>query len=191
MSCSTQNSDLNSAPWHFKSTQFEPCAWDVHLIDFHFCEDTRPEAQLAKAREQHSTLLSKLRTHHYNKVQLNTILYGVIGTTYTEYTDTPLKNLGLNYNPISKLKRKLIEHVIKQAAKLTQTRYLLHIWRTPGANLADQVELGAWRAIPPILISSICSLSWWGGAWCKHLHIPFSIIMLGVWLPASSFPFFS
>jgi len=42
-SCSTQFTDLNSAPSHFDSNQFDPRMWDVHLIEFKFCEDTRPE----------------------------------------------------------------------------------------------------------------------------------------------------
>jgi len=93
ISCSTQFTDLNSAPSHFDSIQFEPRTWDVHLIEFKLCEDTRPEAQLARAREQHSMLVSNLRRQSYSRVHLHTILCGVMGTTYTHYTDSPLKAL--------------------------------------------------------------------------------------------------
>jgi len=34
ISCSTQFTDLNSAPSHFDSNQFNPRTWDVHLIEF-------------------------------------------------------------------------------------------------------------------------------------------------------------
>ena len=61
ISCSTHFTGLNSAPSHFDSNQFDPRTWDVHLIEFKFCEDTRPEAQLTRAREQHSMLVSNLR----------------------------------------------------------------------------------------------------------------------------------
>ena len=60
ISCSTQFTDLNSASSHFDSFQFDPHTWDVQLIKFKLCDDARPEAQLTKAREQHSKLLEKI-----------------------------------------------------------------------------------------------------------------------------------
>jgi len=33
-----------------------PSCWDVHLIEVKYCDDTRPEQQLARATEQHIRL---------------------------------------------------------------------------------------------------------------------------------------
>ena len=68
----------------------------VHLIELKYCEDTRPEPQHAKAREQHSLLINRHRGQNYNRVRLHTILCGVMGTIYIDYTDSHLKDLGLN-----------------------------------------------------------------------------------------------
>jgi hypothetical protein len=148
-SCSTQLTDLNSAPRHFESNQFNPHTWDVHLLELKFCEDTRPEAQLARAREQHSLLIDRLRSHHYNSVKLHTILCGVMGTIYSNYTDTPLRELGLNSYQNSKLTHKLNGHAIRQASKLIRTRYTLQKNRNVGANTTGQMELGASARNPP------------------------------------------
>ena len=38
-----------------------PSTWDVHLIEFKYCDDTRPESQLQKATKQHSRLVAILK----------------------------------------------------------------------------------------------------------------------------------
>jgi hypothetical protein len=42
-----------------KDKKLNPNQWEVHLIEFKFCEDTRPDPQLQKAKAQHSMLMPK------------------------------------------------------------------------------------------------------------------------------------
>ena len=42
-----------------KNKRLNPNQWEVHLIEFNFCEDTRPDPQLQKANAQHSMLIAK------------------------------------------------------------------------------------------------------------------------------------
>ena len=43
---------------HYKDEKLNPLQWEVDLIEFKFCQDTRPEdPQLQKAKAQHSVLL--------------------------------------------------------------------------------------------------------------------------------------
>jgi hypothetical protein len=58
----------------------------VHLIDFKFCEDTRPDLQHQKAKAQHSVLISNLHRQGCWEVKLHVILVGVMGTTYKDHT---------------------------------------------------------------------------------------------------------
>jgi len=53
-----------------------PSRWDVHLIEVKYCDDTRPEQQLAIATEQHNGLKHAL-AQQCHKVSLHTILIGV------------------------------------------------------------------------------------------------------------------
>jgi hypothetical protein len=41
-----------------KDKKSNPNQWEVHLIDFKFCEDTSPDPQLQKAKAQHSMLMA-------------------------------------------------------------------------------------------------------------------------------------
>ena len=111
----------------------------MQQIEFKFCEDTRPEAQLNRAREQHSMLVSNLQRQSYNKVHLHTILCGVMGTIYTHYTDSPLKSLGLDQYQCKKVTKELNKHSIKHTTRLIQTRYALQYSKSPRINGADQV----------------------------------------------------
>ena len=74
-----------------------PRRCDAHLIEFKHCENTRPEPQLRKAQEQHAALVNSFRNQGYTTVTLHVILTGVMGTIYIDYTDQPLKKLGLAY----------------------------------------------------------------------------------------------
>jgi len=58
-----------------------PLRWDVHLIEVKYCDETRPEQQLARATEQHNGLKHAL-AQQCHKVSLQTILIGVMGTIY-------------------------------------------------------------------------------------------------------------
>jgi hypothetical protein len=40
--------------------KLNPNQWEVHLIEFKLCEDTRPDPQLQKAQAQHSILIANL-----------------------------------------------------------------------------------------------------------------------------------
>jgi hypothetical protein len=70
-----------------KDKKLNPNQWEVHLIEFKFCEDTRPDPQLQKAKAQHSILIANLNRQEYREVKLHVILVGVMGTIYKDYTD--------------------------------------------------------------------------------------------------------
>ena len=63
-----------------KDKKLNPNQWEVHLIEFTFCEDTRPDPQLQKAKAQHSVLIANLNRRGYREVKLLVILVGVVGT---------------------------------------------------------------------------------------------------------------
>ena len=86
-----------------------PRRCDVHLIEFKYCEDTRPEPQLRKAQEQHAALVNSFRDRGYTTVTLHVILTGVMGTIYKDPTDQPLTELGFRL-PSCKMTRKLNDH---------------------------------------------------------------------------------
>ena len=67
------------------------------MIEFKYCEDTRPQNQQSKAEEQHTALIDLLRRRGYKKVKLHVILTGAMGTIYNKATDEPMiKHLGLD-----------------------------------------------------------------------------------------------
>jgi len=76
-----------------KDKKLNPNPWEVHLIEFKFCEDTRPDSQLQKAKAQHSMLMANLNRQGYREIKLHVILVGAMGTTYKGYTDKPLADL--------------------------------------------------------------------------------------------------
>ena len=45
----------------------DPNQWEVHLIEFRFCEDARPDPQLQEAKAQHSVLIADLNRQGYLK----------------------------------------------------------------------------------------------------------------------------
>jgi hypothetical protein len=102
----------------------------MQLIEFKFCKDTRAEALLTRAREQHSMLVSNLRRQSYNRVH-HTILCGVMGTIYTHHTDSPLNSLGLYHYQSKKVTKELNKHSIKHATRLIQTWYALQYSKFP------------------------------------------------------------
>ena len=78
-----------------KDNKLNPNQWEVHLIELNFCEDTRPDPQLQKAKEQHSMLINKLynianlNRQKYREVKLHVILVGAMGPS-TKTTQTNL-----------------------------------------------------------------------------------------------------
>jgi len=83
-----------------KDKKLNPNHWEVRLIEFKFCEDTRPDFQLQKAKAQHSMLIANLNRQGYREVKLHVTLVGVMGTFYKDYTDKPLANLNLDYHKV-------------------------------------------------------------------------------------------
>jgi hypothetical protein len=43
-----------------KDKKLNPNQCEVHLIEFNFCEGTRPDPQIQKAKSQHSMLIANL-----------------------------------------------------------------------------------------------------------------------------------
>jgi len=85
-----------------KDKKLNPNQWEVQLIEFKCCKDTKldPQLQLQKAKAQHSMLIENLNRQGYREVKLHVILVGVMGTIYKDYTDKHLADLNLNYNKI-------------------------------------------------------------------------------------------
>jgi len=54
-----------------KGKKVNPNQWEVHLIEFIFYEDTRPDPQFQKAKAQHSVLISNLHRQGYGEVKLH------------------------------------------------------------------------------------------------------------------------
>jgi len=94
-----------------------PSRWNVHLIEVKYCDDTRPELQLAGATEQHIGLKHAL-AQQCHKVSLDTILIGVMGTIYKCHTELPLSKLGLDRCRLTKLTLDLNTHSIQFATKI-------------------------------------------------------------------------
>ncbi len=86
-----------------------PLRWDVHLFEVKYCDDTRPEQQLARATEQHIRLKHAL-AQQCHKVSLRTILIGVAGTIYKCHTELHLSKLGLDLCRVRKLTLDLNTH---------------------------------------------------------------------------------
>jgi len=97
-----------------------PSRWDVNLIEVKYCDDTRPEKQLARATEQHNGLKHAL-AQQCRKVSLHTILIGVMGTIYTCHTELPLSKLGLDWCRVRKFSLDLRTHSIQYATKIKNT----------------------------------------------------------------------
>ncbi len=89
---------LHTTSWNKNGHQRDvqavhPSCWDVHLVEVKYCDDTRPEQQLARATEQHNGLKHAL-AQQCHKVSLHTILIGVMKTIYKCHTELPLSKLG-------------------------------------------------------------------------------------------------
>ena len=99
---------------HAHVKNLPPSNWDVPLIEFKYCDDTRPDSQLQKAEEQHRRLVrvAILKAQGCSKVSLLVILMGVMGTIYRSHRNTPLSKLGLEYCKAKKLTKDLNTHSI-------------------------------------------------------------------------------
>ena len=77
----TRNSNFQQLA---KDKKLKQNQWEAHLIESKFCEDTRPDPQLRKAKAQHSVLIGNLNRQGYREVKLHVILVGVMGTIYKD-----------------------------------------------------------------------------------------------------------
>ena len=124
--CSSSVTTRNSNFQHLdKDKKLNSLQWEVHLIEFKFCEDTSPDPQLQRAKAQHSVLIANLNRQGYREIKLHVILVGVMGTIYKDYTDKPLTDLILDYHKTKNLTQNLNEHSIRHASSLIKTRYAL------------------------------------------------------------------
>lgn len=69
----------------------------IYIVEIKTCIDTRHEAQLTAARDQHTNLIHRLVERGYAMNQIHTIpiLVGVSGTIYTQHTLRALEQLGV------------------------------------------------------------------------------------------------
>ncbi len=95
------------------------------LIEVKYCDNTRPEQQLAGATEQRIGLKHAL-AQQCHKVSPHTILIGVMGTIYKCHTELPLSKLGLDRCSIRKLTLDLNTHSIQYATKIINTSWRFH-----------------------------------------------------------------
>jgi len=136
--------------------------WEIHLIEFKYCEDPRPGPQLQKAKAQHSMLMGKPNIQGYREVKLYVILVGAMETIYKDYTDKSMADLNLDYHKLKKLTQKLNEHSIRHASALIKTRYALQQQSRIGSGCYGTAH------IPPdphkffFRVTIVC-------AWCGHL----------------------
>jgi len=123
-----------------KDNKLNSNQWKVYLIEIKFCEDTRPDPQLQKAKAQHSVLIINLNRQRYREVKLHVILIEVMGTIYKDYTGKPLADLNLDHHKIKQLTHKLNEYSIRHASALIKTRYALQYNKS---NNCQGLGLGA------------------------------------------------
>jgi hypothetical protein len=95
-------------------------AQGLTLIELKCCPDTRPEAQLERAREQHAALLAELESKGC-KARVVVILCGVGGLTYQQHTLQALLDLGVQRDKALKT----LEHMSVHAISASE-----HVYRT-------------------------------------------------------------
>ena len=101
--CSSRVTTRNSIYQHLAiDKKSNTNRWEVHLIEFKFCEDTWPDSRLQKAKAQRSMLIANLNRQGYREFKLHVILVGAMGTIYKDYADEPLADLNLDYHNIKK-----------------------------------------------------------------------------------------
>jgi hypothetical protein len=79
-----------------KDKKQNPNQWEAYLNECKFCEGTRPDPQLCKAKAQHNMLMA----NGYKNVKLHVFFVGAMGTTYKDYADKPVAGLNLDYHKI-------------------------------------------------------------------------------------------
>jgi hypothetical protein len=105
-----------------------PNQWEVQLIEFKLCEDTRPDPQLQKAKAQHSILMANLNRQGYREIKLHMILVEAMGTIYKDYTDKPLQTLiwiTIRLNTVQSIDTQTERTLQQTSSALIKTRYAL------------------------------------------------------------------
>ena len=134
-----------------------------HLSETEIRRSSRPDAifilptttgsarlQCEKAEAQHATLIHRLQSQKYHKLKLHTILNVVMGTIYTEYTDQPLQDLGLDFHQTAKVTTRLNQHAVQFASKLIQTRRAMQYNKTYATTTVGLgVDMDASARNPP------------------------------------------
>jgi len=103
----------SSARWFFQKKKISN-QWEVHLIEFRLCKDTRTDPQFQKATAQHSILISNLHRQGYREVKLHVILVGVMRIAYKDHTDKPLADFHQDCQKIKKLSHKKLTRTFHQ-----------------------------------------------------------------------------
>jgi ribonuclease HI len=93
----------------------------VTLIEIKFCPDTRPGAQLEKARTQHKALVD-LITSSGSTVRVLPILLGIGATMYQRHTQQALWELGIPHKQTTQLLNELSRLAGQKAAELVRRR---------------------------------------------------------------------
>ena len=102
----------------------------IYIIEFKYCRDTKPEAQLQACHAQHQELIEKLVTTGTPRqnIKLIPILIGHSGTVYIEHTLRAIEMLGVTAIHARKCATKMHVEAIRQLHSIVKTRrYLEHL----------------------------------------------------------------
>eukprot|EP00983_Pelagomonas_calceolata_P041986 1138295-Pelagomonas_calceolata.AAC.2 len=115
------------------------------------CPDTNPFPTLEAATAQHTNTTTRLKTrslrnpNRNNEVTLHSILVGVAGIIYNDYTIKPLFNLGLTRQKAKSLASKLSCCAIQRLTTVINTRHALHYQGTSGGGVTGRVAVESRR----------------------------------------------
>ena len=104
-----------------------PANRQVHIVELKCCQDTRPDAPLQRATEQHAELRQQLIAAGYSEsnIHIVPILIGVSGTIYKQHTLDSLHKLGVTRANARRCASKLHEQAIKCMHSIVTTRHAL------------------------------------------------------------------
>ena len=98
-------------------------ATKITIIEVKYCIDTKPEDQMARAREQHQELIRRLIEAGYSarNISICPLLVGVSGTIYKR-TIKALKSLGVAHTHATTCTAKLHTEAIRSLHDIVKTR---------------------------------------------------------------------
>ena len=96
----------------------------INIIEIKYCQDTRREAQVQKANEQHMALHQALLDRGYKdeNIIVRVITLGAMGTIYKDFHDT-MAVLGVDKAATDKLAKKLSAHAVGYVKKIMCTKW--------------------------------------------------------------------